>query len=365
MLTLLDRQLIYSYLKGYFVVLVSLLGLFIVVDLFTHLDDFAQNSKDFQATLWYIGYYYGHTTAVIFDRLAEAIVLLSAMFTVAWVQRSNELIPLLSAGVSTRRVVRPVLVAGFAMLSLTVLNQEILLPRVDRFIIEFRGDPIGEKEINVQGGFEANGIHISGMAAIKKDLTIKNFAVIFPETQGRIVHLQAKEAKYFPPSGDRKGFWDLSNTTPAELDVSSHAEVLVQITSGRFRLFTSEMDFDKATRSRNWAVYTPTWRLFNELGKSDTTKQSSVAVLFHVRLTRPLLGMILVFMGLGVILRDQNRNVFISAGLCLGLCALFFLSCFAAQSLGNHDYVSPALAAWLPVLVFGPLSFVMFDAVHT
>jgi lipopolysaccharide export system permease protein len=39
--------------------------------------------------------YYGIKTMQIFDRLCEAIVLLAAMFTVAWMQRSNELAPLL------------------------------------------------------------------------------------------------------------------------------------------------------------------------------------------------------------------------------------------------------------------------------
>jgi lipopolysaccharide export system permease protein len=88
-------------------------------------------------------------------------------------------------------------------------------------------------------------------------------------------------------------------------------------------------------------------------------------VLFHMRLTRPILGLILVFMGLSVILTDQNRNVFISAGLCLVLCGVFFAAIFAAKYLGDNDIISPALAAWLPVLGFGPVAFVMFDAVHT
>jgi len=82
-----------------------------------------------------------------------------------------------------------------------------------------------------------------------------------------------------------------------------------------------------------------------------------------------VVGIILVMLGLSVILRDQNRNIFISAGLCLILCVVFFASIFACQYLGStpetSEYISPALAAWLPVIVFGPISFVMFDAVHT
>ena len=75
--------------------------------------------------------------------------------------------------------------------------------------------------------------------------------------------------------------------------------------------------------------------------------------------------MLLVFMGLSIILWDQNRNLFISAGLCLIVTAIFFGAVFGCKHLGDHSILSPALAAWLPVIVFGPLSFVMFDAVHT
>jgi lipopolysaccharide export system permease protein len=72
-----------------------------------------------------------------------------------------------------------------------------------------------------------------------------------------------------------------------------------------------------------------------------------------------------VFMGLSVILRDQNRNVFINVAQCLLLCVGFFLCSFACRYLGDSGVFAPMVAAWLPVLVFGPLSFVMFDAVHT
>ena len=78
-----------------------------------------------------------------------------------------------------------------------------------------------------------------------------------------------------------------------------------------------------------------------------------------------VVGMLLVVMGLSIILRDQTRHVFISAGLCLAMCAVFFAVVFGGKFLGTGDYVSPALAAWLPVLIFGPLSVALYDAIHT
>ena len=119
------------------------------------------------------------------------------------------------------------------------------------------------------------------------------------------------------------------------------------------------------TRSANWFQYAPTTELRGLLSRPDPRRQPAVATVFHMRLTRPLVGVVLVLMGLAVVLRDQNRNVFINAGLCLVLCAVCYAAVFGCKYLGENDFLPPALAAWLPVLVFGPLAVALFDAVHT
>ena len=103
---LLDRLLVRSYLKAYVICLVSLLSLYIVMDLFMHIEEFMEKDR-LVDVLKLIGTWYGFQVSQIFDRLCEAIVLMAAMFTVAWMQRNNEMMPLLSAGVSTRRVETP------------------------------------------------------------------------------------------------------------------------------------------------------------------------------------------------------------------------------------------------------------------
>src|ERR1700737_4829847 len=106
-MNLLDRMLIRGYLKAYLVCLVSLLSLYVVVDLFTKFEDFFEHNHGLLAVLRHVGSYYGYQIAQIFDLVCEGIVLMAAMFTVTMVQRNNELLPLLSAGVSTHRMVRP------------------------------------------------------------------------------------------------------------------------------------------------------------------------------------------------------------------------------------------------------------------
>jgi lipopolysaccharide export system permease protein len=364
MIKLIDRQLVWGYLKSYLVCVSSLLSLYIVVDLFNNLDDFTRQKAGLASVARHVTEYYGYRVAQIFDRLCEAITLLAAMFTVAWMQRNNEQVPLLSAGVSTRRIVAPVLLCAFAMLSLAVLNQELLIPRIaDKLVLE-RDDPNGEKDIGVRGGYEPNNTHVTGMHAVRKTLTVTDFACLIQENvAGNQLHLQAKEAHYVKPTDTRPGGWEMTNAQPAEVDPIPG--VLDVIDNGHFFLYTRKVDFDHLTRNANWYQMAPTKKLYDDLNDPESTRLASMAVLFHMRLTRPLLGMVLVLLGLSVILRDQNRNVIISSGMCLVLCGVFFAFSYTCKTLGDNELLNPAFAAWMPVVTFGPFAFVLFDAVHT
>src|SRR5262249_30370861 len=137
MIKLIDRQMVRGYFKSYAVCVSSLLSLYIVVDLFNNLDDFTRQKAGLGPVVRHVTDYYLTRVPQIFDRLCEAITLLAAMFTVAWMQRNNEQVPLLSAGVSTRRIVAPVLLCAFSMLSLAGLNQELLIPRIaDKLVLD-------------------------------------------------------------------------------------------------------------------------------------------------------------------------------------------------------------------------------------
>jgi lipopolysaccharide export system permease protein len=343
--------------------------LFVIVDLFMNIEDFTAQRKDFEAVVKFVGVYYGYKSFQIFDRLCEAIVLLAGMFTVAWMQRNNELVPLLSAGVSTRRAVQPVLICAFLMMGLVALNQEFALPNIDIFMLENRQNPNGEQESEVRRVFDANKILFSGRTAVKKDGIVKDAAVNIPPSIGRsMINLYAREAHYLPErEGDqRSGGWLLKQTTPAELPnwPADQEHILKPLGDGEYLLKLKDVDLETVTRVKNWYQYLPTWKLLKELDRTDAREYPYVAMNFHTRLTRPLVGIILVLLGLSVILRDQNRNVFISAGLCLALCIVYFGTLFACQHLGM-GHLPPALAAWIPVFVFGPVSVLMYAEVHT
>src|SRR5262249_41874412 len=143
-----------------------------------------------------------------------------------------------------------------------------------------------------------------------------------------LIHLSAEEAHYVPFDGadpDNSGGWLLTGTTPADLENWNNPAVLRWLGPGRYFLHTREVSFEAVTRNKHWSAFASTWRLHELLERSEGQRLNALAVQFHMRLTRPILGFLLVFLGLALILRDQNRNVFIGAAWCLIMCAVFFV----------------------------------------
>jgi len=371
MITTLDRMILVSFFRSYAIVCTSLLSLYVVLDLFTNIDTFGKSGNIVGITKHIFGYYSAQIV-LIFDRLAESITLLAAMFTVSWMQRNNELLPQLSAGIPTRRAILPVLLGAAITLTFGPLNQELIIPEVADRLVAPRDDLEGARAVPLMGAYDPSGVHIEGMAGFRNDRKVIRFYATFPETlpngqpsPSGMIHLQAEEAIYHPPGADElTGGWELSSTTPATIDGQLPPN-LKQIQPGKFFLKTADTDFDAVSRGAGWFLFAPSEKLRELLARAEPRRQSKVAVLFHMRITRPLGGALLVLLGLSVILHNPNRHVFISSGLSMGIGMGYYICTLACKFLGDSGYVSPPLAAWIPLLIYGPLTLASVDAIHT
>lgn len=384
-MTTLDRMFFANYIRNFTIVLVCLLSLYVVVDLFMNLNDFTRGKNDPIEILSHVGGYYAAQVALIFDRLAELVTLAAAVFTAAWMQRNNELLPQLSAGVPTRRVIRPILFGVLLTTCLASLNTEFYIPAVSEQLTiprdEWKGKTsASSKEITVRGAFDQNGDFIDGRAARRPTGKradkephegqygqILGFEYTSTASVGvELTHLTAERADYIPPdsaSEKMTGGWMLYTAKPEQPTTQLPSNVSA-VKTGQYFVKTGELDFDTVVRGRTSYLYSGTPEVWDVLNRGTTPKQA-VAVAFHQRIVRPLNGLILALFGLAVILKDQNRHVFISAGLCLMLAVAFSAVVYGAKYLGDQDILPAPLAAWIPALIFGPLSFATFDAIHT
>ena len=277
MITTLDRMLLLSFFRSYAIVCTTLLSLYVVLDLFTNIDAFGRAGGGIVAVTNHIIAYYSSQIVLIFDRMAESITLLAAMFTVSWMQRSNELLPQLSAGIPTRRVIRPVLLGAAITLSFGPLNQEFVIPGIADRLVAPRDDLEGAKAISLMGAYDPSGVHIEGLAGFRNQRRVLRFYATFPEvlpngqpSPSGMVHIMAEEALYFSPGeGKYAGGWELTNTTPATFEGPTPPN-LTMIDPGHFFLKTVDTDFDAVSRGAGWYMFAPSDKLRELLAPLQT-----------------------------------------------------------------------------------------------
>ena len=121
---ILDRQRYWAFLKAYLICFTGLVGLYVVIDASSNLDEFAKRAEGTREMFTVMGRFYLVHMTEFYDRLCGVISMMAAIFTVTWMQKNNELLAMLAAGISTHRVIRPVLVSAVLVSGLAVANQE-------------------------------------------------------------------------------------------------------------------------------------------------------------------------------------------------------------------------------------------------
>lgn len=383
---ILDRQRYWAYMKAYFVCFTSLVGLYVVIDAFSNFDEFTKRASGASEIFRIMGRFYLVHMSEFYDRLCGVIGMMAAIFTVTWMQKNNELLAMLAAGVSTQRVIRPVLVSAVLVSGLAVANQEFLMPELAEELQKSHDDD-GSMKVRVAGRYDANGLYIHGNEADRRAQTVLTFNVTIPvEVFGTLRDFEAKQARYIPETAarcPRRGGWLLRGVY---LKVPFDREQLAQGTiekldddkgfpppvgdladlGGETYFLHSSLTFQAVTRKRNWYQYAPTYDLIRGLSDPANEKdRDEIAVFLHGRLLRPCLALALLFLSLPQVLGGYGRNMFVNLGLSLGTAALFYAVGFLSQFLGAHGTIPPELSAWAPLIGFGTFAVLRWDAIRT
>jgi lipopolysaccharide export system permease protein len=104
--------------------------------------------------------------------------------------------------------------------------------------------------------------------------------------------------------------------------------------------------------------------MIRELRNPSSHLGADVRVAIHGRFMQPLLDATLLFLGLPFVITRTSRNPFLSLGMCLTVVTVFMLVVLGSQYLGANGWISPPLAAWLPLIIFAPIAACMIDSLR-
>ncbi len=366
----LDRYVARQFAAAYLTMALVVVGLFLVVDLATHLDDYLEPDKQGNRhSPWMIGRYYTLHLPFLYLQVAPFITLAAGLFTATRLERSREVLAALSAGISLRRLLVPVLMAGVMLgafqgglreyATRTIgFERDSLRLILDRGMPELVIQGVRFKDENGQlielAAFLPAGRSGAGSAEPAEFLGLDAVRLVGE----RWLHYEARRGVWVDdPEG---GYWRLQGGWLEEVDRAGGLRLPIeQLTD----LFFTPQDVWTAWKGRENPLEL-SFREAADLSRRDP-ENVQVRTLQNYLVTFPLANLVLLLVGLpSLLLRERGRGAE-GVGIGLVLCVGYFAADFVALTLGLQGQISPVLASWLPTLLFGSLGIVQFGSMRT
>ncbi len=371
---ILDKYVAKSFLTGYIISLLVLVGLCIVVDLLVNVDEFVEFSD--YGMLFVAGNilrYYGAQSALYFRDLAGIIIVLAAVFSLGKMTRNNELIAIMASGISLKRVIAPIIVLSVALTSLVVIDQEIIIPRlVSQLVRGHDYDRAKGESYDFWFLTDSNGHLISANYYIEREETMyKPLVVLRRQVKNEdgsiewivLGDIKADKARY----NHETKKWDLENAVFSRL-ATTPGESGTDIPSFEFETDVTPTDIP-IRQQESYKALLSSGQL-SKLAK-EKTKLKDQAELFsqkNFRITDPIINLVMLMVALPVLVCRDPKSMKAAVAVSFSITGSCFLVMFACKMLATEAVfgrIIPHFWAWLPVIVFLPIAFIELDSMKT
>ena len=364
MFTTFDRYLLGRLLHTFSVFFVAAYGLYIVIDLFTNIDDFQESSASSLDLFRRIAEHYAYRACEFFEMAGQILIVISVIVVLGLLQKHSETYPLLAAGIPAFRLLKPLLIAAAILNAALIANQECIIPAL---AVQLQ-TPRGSKTAQVQTvepvyDYWNYLMHIDGDQVLVQSQTLVGASFILPKPEivRQICVLKAEKATFVSETKKHRSGWLLQNMTgvlDTDLLTDEGRTRIIPSSNGKDVFIVSEVSFDQLyNRGRNMKLLS-SLQLIQRIQNPSTgpmpVRGQSLAL--HLRITRPFLCLLNIAIALPLVMRRESHSLITNMVLCacvLGMLYAVAQGCFALGSIGQ---ISPDFAAWLPVILTGVVS---------
>ena len=360
MLKKLDRYIIGKYLATFFFTILIFTQISIVIDLSDKIEDFLSEP----VTTWQIiRDYYLPYIPYINGLLIPLYALISVIFFTSRMAYNSEIISILNAGVSYRRLMWPYLVAGLFIAGLHLFCNHMLIPWSNKTRLDFEHTYIWKyndkgKTHNVHMFLEP-GTKIFMKYYKKKDSLGRDFRMEKILNHEIKSLLSAKTIKWIGPPGK----WKLTDYQIRGFNGQKESILLGAGESIDTTLNLTPQDFVRFTNQKEM-MDTREMQAFIETERARGVGNTKVfEIEIHRRTSEPVTILILTFIGMAVSSRKVRGGMGFQLALGIAIGALFiFLSKFS-MTFATNDNLPAVLGVWIPNIIFSFVAFfLIFNA---
>src|ERR1700751_483377 len=215
---LLDRYVIRNFLQVYFYCIAGFISIWLIFDVSDNISTFI----DEHVGLLLVLRYYGTQIPQVLIILLPVSLLLSLLFSLGRMSRANEIVSMLTAGVSLPRVLLPLIGMGLLTVAASMALNYSLAPHAELARKTFLSEAQSRPARNIQGQVFRNRTDLRTWFSQNSCLganTFNNVQVLQQDAQDNIVMSYLAARAYYLPETKT---WDLENLRLAYYDAAGN-----------------------------------------------------------------------------------------------------------------------------------------------
>jgi lipopolysaccharide export system permease protein len=339
----------------------SFFMIFFVVELFERINAIIVN----KAPLYLILEYFLYTIPLFLTQTLPFATLLAALITLGVLARNNEVVAMKAHGVSTYRIMFPLLVLAAAVTAFIFLCNETIVPYAARKASYIWSVKVKKEE--ERAFFQLNKIWYRGENAIynirllepKKNILQGVTIYYFDEAFNLRQRVDAREAHW---NGNGWTFYQV-----AMRDFLPGGEVRTEIYDERdIPIPERPEDFKKGMQDPNAMTYGELKEYVERL-RSDGYDPTRYVVDLHKKVSFPFLTLIMILMGSPLALaasHGRGGGIAQGVGISVGIGFIYWVAFAISVAMGYAGTFPPFIAAWAPNLFFGLIGGFILESIH-
>lgn len=353
-LGILDWYIIKKFIGTYIYAILLIISIAIVFDFNENLSKFTQYHAPWRAIIFD---YYANFIPYYSNLFSPLFVFIAVIFFTSKLAGNSEIIAMLAAGVSIKRLMRPYMLSCVVIAGLTFYLNSFVIPH---------GTVIRQNFETLYRNSKKNTSAEDIQLFVAKNTTayIQNyddqykrgygFSLVKIKNKKIVSHLTAMEIQY-DTIADSKFHWKLSNWKIRTLKgLKEH------IQSGATKDTVLLMEPTDLVYSKGQQETFTSPELLDYISKQTSRGSGNVVqyeVEFHKRIAMSFSSFILTIIGLTLSSRKRKGGMGLSLGIGLALSFSYIMLQTVSATFAIQDNTPPMLAAWIPNIIFAIVAY--------
>jgi len=356
----LDRYILSEFLTLFFMLMISLVGIYVIVDFFQRIRMFLSND----ATLLQMSQYFLFLLPSVISQMLPVSVLLSALLTFGILSKNSEITAMKANGVSLYRLSMSVILVSILIAVATFALNEYVVPSTNERVKHVKYIDIQNRQS--LGSFKNNEVWYKGKQGIY------NFALVDTQTgtiKGATLHYLDRNMNLLKRIDAREALWKEGRWIFRDVLITrfpgNGLPLMERVSEKLIPLPEEPEDFTIVQKDSSEMGFVELREYIKKISAEgyDATKYITD---LHGKIAFPVICVILAVLGISFSMRSERSGGIaqsIGAGIVIGF-SYWLLFAFTI-SLGHSGTLPPVLAAWAANIVFGTVALFFLAKVRT